>query len=167
VPLEWLGNNQMALSSTPYVAQVTLLPTIGISPTALFPTVSGTVYSSNGNLTAPVSGNWFDLRYSNSDSGWFVNWWVDESQGAQDAQWFKTGLSGFPPSGTYDVVNGSSPDYEFIQVATTTQNTKDTHRFLANSNTEYGNNELFVNIGALSGASQNWRKITTTAIATL
>lgn len=167
VPLEWLGNNQIALSSTPYVAQVTLLPTFGIPPVPLFPTISGSIYSSNGNTTAPVSGNWFDLRYSSGNNGWLSNWWVDQIQTAQDSQWLLTGLSAFPPSGAYEGTNISTPELQYIQVATTTQNTKDTHRFLANSNTEYGNNELFVNIGALSGISQNWRKITTTAIATL
>jgi hypothetical protein len=166
VPLEWLGNNQIALSSTPYVAQVSFLPTTGVSAASLFPTISSTVYSSNGSLTTSLCDNWFDLRYSNPDSGWLVNWYEGGSQADYDSQWLLAGLSAFPPSGRYTSTNSSLTAYEFIQVVTTTQTTKNSYRFLANSNTVYNNNELFVNIGALSGASQNWRKITTTAIAT-
>lgn len=162
-PVDWLVANQMAFDSTPYVVQVSLLSGVALAPTALYPTISGSVYSSNGSLTAAAAGNWFDLRYSSGDSGWLVDWYVDGIQSAQDSQWLLTSAEALPPAGIYAGITTTDPNYEYVRVVTTTEDTKNTHRFLANSNNEYGNNELYVNIGG-SSENQNWRKITTTAI---
>lgn len=159
-PLEWLGDNQIALDSTPYIAYVTFDPATFIDPVPLYDT-SGANYSSDGETTPAVAGNWFSLEYSSFFSGWLLIPSYDGTTFTPDVSWLKTGLSAFPPAGTYEAVGPADPEYQFVDIAVTTQNTKDTHRFLASQD------DLYVNIGALSGASQNWRKITTTAIATL
>jgi hypothetical protein len=163
VPLEWLGNNQMALSSSPYPAFATFATGTSLSATPLFYAAAGlygsSVYSSNGAVPQPLTGKWFQLAY-NGTSGWDLRYYNNGSQPAQDSTWFKASTNTFPPNGTYTVTNGNLSAFQYVNIATTTDYTKNNYRFLAN------NNNLYANIGALSGASQNWRVITTTAIAT-
>lgn len=159
-PLQWLGDNQIALNSTPYIGYATFDPATLINPVALYDT-SGSNYSSDGETTPAVTGEWFSLEYSSYYSGWLLIPYYDGTTFTPDVSWLKTGLSAFPPAGTYEVIGTSDPEYQFVDVAVTTPETLNTHRFLANEN------DLYVNIGALSGASQNWRLVTTTAIVTL